>query len=427
MRPNKVINFFTSLRLTVTLLALGILLVFVGTVAQADEGLYQAQARYFKHWFVWGISFFGHKVPIPLPGGYLIGTLLLINLTAAHIKRFQLKWKKLGIHLTHAGVILLLVGQLATDLLSRETQLRFAEGETKSWSESGLEYELAFITDVDADTEEVVAIPQELLARVGEIKHEKLPFAVRVKSYWRNSDPQFRAPMQQSAPPLTTNGVAASFDFHEIPVTHDMSSKNVPTAIIELAGADGSFGTWVAAGWTGDETMAAAVHSSYARQMGRAMADTIVSRLTEPQSVQADGKRFSFALRPSRAYKPYELTLLKATHTTYPGTVTASDPRGIPKDFRSRIRINNLQKGENREAEIFMNSPLRYGGLTFYQYQMTAGELAQQAGEVPSSTLQVVRNPGWLTPYAGCAIVATGLIVQFMIHLVGFVSRKRTT
>ena len=105
MRPDKVINFFTSLRLTVTLLAFGILLVFVGTVAQADEGLYQAQARYFKHWYIWGISFFGHKVPIPLPGGYLIGTLLLINLTAAHIKRFQLKWKKLGIHLTHAGVM----------------------------------------------------------------------------------------------------------------------------------------------------------------------------------------------------------------------------------------------------------------------------------------------------------------------------------
>ena len=112
MRLSKVIGFFTSLRLTVTLLALGILLVFVGTVAQADEGLYQAQHRYFKHWLVWGISFFGQQVPIPLPGGYLIGTLLLINLTAAHIKRFQLTWKKLGIHLTHAGVVLLLVGQI---------------------------------------------------------------------------------------------------------------------------------------------------------------------------------------------------------------------------------------------------------------------------------------------------------------------------
>jgi len=427
MRSNKVINFFTSLRLTVTLLAFGILLVFVGTVAQADEGLYQAQERYFKHWFVWGISFFGHKVSLPLPGGYLIGTLLLINLTSAHIKRFQLTWKKFGIHLTHAGVILLLVGQLATDLFSRETQLRFTEGETKCWSESGMDYELAFVTDVDKDTEEVVAIPQERLARGGEIRHEKLPFAVQVKSYWKNSDPQFRAPMQRNAPPLTTNGAAAHFDFHEIPVTHDMNSKNVPTAIVEIAGAGRSFGAWVASGWAGDETMAGVVRRSYARQMGGAMADTIASRLTEPQFVEADGKRYTFALRPARAYKPYSLTLLKATHTTYPGTVTTGNPEGIPKDFRSRVRIDNPQKGENREVEIYMNSPLRYGGLTFYQYQMAAGELAQQAGEAPSSTLQVVRNPGWVTPYAGCAIVAAGLIVQFMIHLVGFVSKKRKT
>src|SRR2546429_2523828 len=51
---DRLLRFFTSLRLTVVLLAFGIVLVFVGTVAQADEGLYNAQARYFKHWFVRG-------------------------------------------------------------------------------------------------------------------------------------------------------------------------------------------------------------------------------------------------------------------------------------------------------------------------------------------------------------------------------------
>src|SRR5882762_6263233 len=182
---NKILRFFSSLRLTVVLLAFGIVLVFVGTVAQADEGLYNAQARYFKHWFVRGITMFGHRIPIGLPGGYLIGTLLLINLVAAHIKRFQLTTKKIGIQLTHAGVILLLVGQLTTDLFSRETQIRFSEGQTRSYSESGMKYELAFITDTDADTEEVVAIPARLLAKGGELKHEKLPFAVDVKYCWR--------------------------------------------------------------------------------------------------------------------------------------------------------------------------------------------------------------------------------------------------
>src|SRR5207253_4843732 len=95
---NRIAKFFSSLRLTVVLLAFAIVLVWVGTVAQADEGLYNAQTRYFKQWLVMGVTLFGHRLPIALPGGYLIGTLLLVNLAAAHVQRFSLTWKKLGIH-----------------------------------------------------------------------------------------------------------------------------------------------------------------------------------------------------------------------------------------------------------------------------------------------------------------------------------------
>ena len=89
MLIKKIVGFFTSLRLTSVLLAFAIILVFVGTIAQADEGLYGAQAHYFKQWIVVGINFFGHKIPLLLPGGYLLGTLLLVNLVASHIYRFE--------------------------------------------------------------------------------------------------------------------------------------------------------------------------------------------------------------------------------------------------------------------------------------------------------------------------------------------------
>ena len=422
---DRLLKLFTSLRLTVILLAFGIVLVFVGTVAQADEGLYNAQARYFKHWWVWGVTMFGHRVPVALPGGYLIGTLLLVNLIAAHITRFQFTAKKIGIQLTHAGVILLLVGQLTTDLFSHETQVRFFEGQTRSYSESGMKYELAFITDVDAATEEVVAIPERLLARGGEVKHEKLPFIIRVKSYWRNSDPSFRAPTMQNAPPLATNGLARSFDFRPEAETKSTDSKNVPTAVIEIVGSGGSLGSWVVSGWAGDSQLVDVLRESFGRQTGAPMAESMIRRLTEPQKIEAGGKQFTFTLRPARKYTPYTLTLLKATHSVYTGTATAANPEGIPKDFRSRVRLENPRTGEDREVEIYMNSPLRYGGLTFYQYQMAADEAVRRAGRAPSSTLQVVRNPAWLTPYAGCIIVAAGLATQFMIHLVGFVSRRK--
>ena len=417
MLLDRFTKFITSLRLTVVLLAFGILLVFIGTVAQVDEGLYNAQTRYFHQWLVFGPNLFGKKLPVIIPGGYLLGTMLLLNLVAAHIHRFQLTKKKIGIQLAHSGVILLLVGQLLTDMLASESQIRLVEGETKTYSVSGQHFELVFTTGAGAGRETVIAIPDTLLARGGEVKNENLPLTIRVKKFLKNSEPAFRAPMMKNAPPLTTNGLANSFDFNPAAEVKTMDERNVPTALIELAGASGSLGDWVVSGWVGDETMIEVLGSSYAKTAGPQMAQSIVARMKAPQAVTVGGKKFTFVMRPQRVYHPFAMTLLKATHTVYPGT-------DIPKDFRSRVQIANAQSGENREVEIYMNNPLRYAGLTFYQYQMGAGEEVRAAGQLATSTLQVVHNPSWITPYLGCILVALGLIVQFMYHLVGFISKR---
>jgi hypothetical protein len=408
----QIVQFFTSLKLTVTLLAFSIVLVFVGTLAQADEGLYGAQAHYFKQWIVIGAHLFGHKVPLILPGGYLLGVLLLVNLISAHIYRFQLTRSKIGIQLAHAGVIVLLVGQLSTDMLAREMQMHFAEGETRTYSESATDYELIFVSDGI-----VTAIPEKLLKSGQGLKIENLPFTMLVKTNWHNSDLNFRAPMLQNAPPLTTNGVALSFDFKRTEDVKTTDQKNVPSVVLEFTTPAGSLGNWVASDWTSDAGLIEAVRNSYS-QMGMDMAQKIVGELIAPQTIEVDGKKFTFLIRPEQVRHPFSLTLLKATHTVYPGT-------DIPKDFRSRVRIDNPQTGEKREVEISMNHPLRYGGYTYYQYQMDAGQAAQMAGRVPTSVLSVVRNPSWLTPYVGCAMVGTGLLIQFLYHLAGFVSKRK--
>ncbi len=414
MLIKKIVNFFTSLKLTVTLLAFSIVLVFVGTLAQADEGLYGAQAHYFKQWIVVGAHLFGHKVPLLLPGGYLLGVLLLVNLISAHIYRFEFTRKKLGIQLAHAGVIVLLVGQLSTDMLAREMQMHFTEGETRSYSESATDYEMIFVSNG-----EVTAIPNKLLKREGgEIKIDSLPFSILVVSNWHNSDMNFRAPMMQNGPPIASNGIALNFDFRKIDDVKTTDEKNVPTAVLEFRTPTGSLGTWVASDWTGDPALVEAVRNGYA-QMGPGMAQKIAATLVTPQTLVVDGKSYTFTMRPARVRHPFTLTLLKATHTTYPGT-------DIPKDFRSRVRIDNPTTGEKREVEISMNHPLRYGGYTYYQYQMDAGQAAQMAGRAPTSVLSVVRNPGWLTPYVGCAMVGAGLLIQFLYHLAGFVSKRKT-
>jgi hypothetical protein len=413
MLIKKIVSVFTSLKLTCTLLACAIVVVFVGTLAQVDDGLYAAQAHYFRQWIIVGAHLFGREIPFIFPGGYLIGVLLLVNLICAHVYRFQLTTKKIGIQLAHAGVILLLVGQLATDMLAREMQMHFSEGQTKSYSESATDYELIFVNG-----DQVTAIPSKLLKPGDELKIDSLPFTIRVKTFWKNSDVSFRAPMMQNAPPIASNGVALNFDFRQLPDVKTTDEKNIPTAIIGLTGQNGSLGDWVVSDWTGDASLVEAVQNSYDQPLGADMAHNIASQLVAPQSVEIDGKKFIFVMRPTRIYNPFSLTLLKATHTVYPGT-------DIPKDFRSRVELENSKTGEKREVEISMNHPLRYDGLTFYQYQMDAGQVAQEAGRVPSSVLSVVRNPSWLTPYIGCAMVGAGLLIQFLSHLIGFVSKRK--
>jgi hypothetical protein len=408
----KIARFFASLKLTVVLLALAMVLVFIGTLAQVDEGLYGAQTHYFKQWLVLGTNLAGHHIPLILPGGYLLGTLLLVNLVVAHLVRFQLKPQKLGLQLAHAGIIVLIAGQLATDLVSREWQMRLTEGETRSYSDSTTEHELVFISG-----QEVAAIPEKMLKPGITLTNKNLPFTLRVKAYWRNSEVNFRAPMVSNAPPLASNGIATNFDFSPVDEAKTAGQRNVPTVMLELAAPAGSLGTWVASGWAGDAALVGAVRDSYA-PMGPELAQKIADRLVVPQTIVADGKPFTFTLRPQRIPHPFSLTLLKATHTVYPGT-------DIPKDFRSRVRIDNALTGERREVEISMNHPLRYGGYTYYQYQMNAGAAAPGTGSVPNSVLSVVRNPGWLTPYLGCAMVGVGLLIQFFQHLVGFVSQPR--
>ena len=129
---NRLYKFFTSLRLTVVLLALGLILVFWGTLAQVNVGLYKAQNEFFRSFFVfWSPAGSGFRLPI-FPGGYLVGSLLLINLFSAHLRYYQPGKKKWGIVLIHLGVVLLLFGQLLTDMLSSESEMRIRNGGTKN-------------------------------------------------------------------------------------------------------------------------------------------------------------------------------------------------------------------------------------------------------------------------------------------------------
>src|ERR1700744_4685838 len=166
---HRIFSFLSSLRLTVVCLALALLLIFVGTLAQVDLGLYAAQSKYFRALLVyWAPGGGDFKIPI-LPGGWLLGIVLLINLPAAHIKRFKFTPKKYGIILIHAGLIFLLVGQFITEVCQVESTMRIEVGQTKNYTEAPRKNELVVIDTSDPKTDRVTSIPEAHVAQGGEI------------------------------------------------------------------------------------------------------------------------------------------------------------------------------------------------------------------------------------------------------------------
>jgi hypothetical protein len=376
-------EFFVSLRLTVALLALGIVLVFWATLAQADLGVWGVQQKFF-HSFVVLEQIPGTAIPIPVfPGGYFIGGLLLINLVAAQVSRLRLTWRKAGIWLTHLGLILLLIGELLSGLWQKDYQMSFNQGETRNYSESFRDNELAIVDETDPKTDTVVAIPEEILARGDTVQDPRLPFRVVPRLYYPNAQLQQPGVVPNLPPSLANQGppVLRQFVPVAIPTTTKEDERNMPAAYVELDGPDGAIGTWL-----------------------------VSEEIPVPQHFTYAGHAFKMILRVARRYVPYSLTLVKITNDVYPGT-------DIPKNFASRVRIKSDDGRDNREVVIYMNNPLRYRGLTFYQYQMNKAS--------GLSVLEVVSNPSWRLPYVACAMMTLGLVMQFAISLSGFAARRR--
>ena len=509
----SLLNFFSSLRLTVVCLCFALVLVFAGTLAQVDEGLYNAQNRWFRSLIVTNANV--GKVHLPFfPGGYLIGGLLLINLFTAHAVRFKFSKKKIGIFVIHAGLVLLFLGQFATDILSQESQMQLFEGEKKNYSEAMRDTELALIDTSDANSNRVYSIPESLLKENSEIKDAQLPLEIRVKNFWPNCTVDEHPPAE-AIPAGADHGLFTNLLVLPVEKSATASEESGAAVLVEVLGK-GSLGTFLVPTQTQRRQKFKVGESEwslsllYAPMMGGnnfVVADAAGSResmilfpeadltgktelkrdrlpftlqvknfwpscrlyrrpaanavefgsvIVTPEEVFTDTERrnlpgaivelskdqvsigtfllnpgfveprhftfkdkpYEISLRFKREYYPFSLTLLKATHEKYKGT-------DVPKNFASRIRVENPEHNEARETMIYMNNPLRYSGLTFFQYQMAADEMARQAGQMPSSTFQIVRNPSWLTPYVSCLMVAAGLIIQFMSHLIGFVMKRR--
>jgi len=374
-----------SLRLTVALLTLAMLLVFLGTLAQTRVGVWQAVDEYFRSPIAWVDASLivpgARGVRVPIPGGLTLSVLMIVNLIAAHAARARAWRKRPGVLLLHAGLIVLLAGELATGFLADEGLMAIDEGAASSFLEDVREVELAVIDPSDGETDRVVTAPGWMLARAartGEaIADPRFPFEIRVDR-WMPNALLARAPEGSAA----TRGVGRSAAARETArqTGVDGSQSDEPAAYVTLSRDGDELGTWL-----------------------------VSAALVDPQRVEVGKRPYGLSLRFARTYLPYSIELIDFSHDTFTGT-------SIARNFSSDVRIVDPGRGTDRETRIWMNNPLRYAGRTFYQ--------ASYKPDGSGTVLQVVRNPAWTLPYIACALVSLGMAYHFGAALTSFLTRQ---
>lgn len=400
--PIRALKVLASLRITVTLFALSIFLVLFGTLAQVDADIWEVVNKYFRSWgLVWVPLqiFVSREIKVdygfPYPGGWLLGTLLMINLLAAHAIRFRIAWKRSGILLIHAGLIVLMVSELVAGLMAVESRMTIPLGESASFLDNSRVNELAIIDRSDPKEDQVVVIPEAMLRQGATIRNDLLPFDIEVREFLTNSSLiDARAKDGEEAFPAS-DGHVYNVAARSSETGVDANARdNVPVAKVTFKKKNS--GEKIA-----DRTLSLWFYPN-----------TVSQQIRFPdQTVTVDGKIYTVELRPQRLYRAYTIQLLEFIHKRHPRTDT-------PKEFKSRVRLMDPERNEDREVAIYMNNPLRYAGETFFQ----SGFLPGDKGTI----LQVVDNPGWLMPYISCVMVTLGMLIHFCILLVNFLQKKLT-
>lgn len=459
---NNVLKYFLSLRLTVTLLSLSMILVFCGTLAQVDKGIWTVMDQYFRTWIAWiDLSIFFNKFnplsafSIPFPGGFLIGALLSMNLLVVHAKTFKIfvtgKRLYVGLSLLIVGLILtygVIVGWGTNTVATTESDafwrvfFRLGRGTL-----SAVILFIACIYLYRKRAGMVLLHAGILLLLIGEFftalfavestmtirEGQTVNFLDRSQKYElafiEYSNPNFDRVTVIPKDFLKINKIN---EFDELPfnikLNSFMANSSQPQSINNITNFDqlkypsykgiGSeyyiSNTREVSGASGERNAPAVDVELFDKKSGSSLGRYILSLWCYPNFVNQiwdmpnlisfNGKNYRVYLRNQREFSlspsgnEFSIKLLNFVHEKYQGTQT-------PKDFSSRIRLINSGDKIDRELKIWMNNPLRYAKKTFYQ----SGYLPEDKGTV----LQVVRNDSWMIPYLSCMIVFVGMGAQF--------------
>jgi len=449
-----------SLKITVVLLAASTFLVFAGTVAQIDQGIWTVVENYFRCAFtrIELRIFFPRDWNVPgafwFPGGWLIGGLLFANVLAAHLIRFKIRAS--GARLA-AGVLVLIAGGVLTwmviagvfsqDIAATESAafwrvlLRLAKGGGAALvmmigcqllfrKRAGIVLLhggiiLLLVSEFITGT---TAVEGRMRINAGESMNYVEHMNVAELAFIDRSAPDHdtvtavREDLLRDGAQLRDSRLPVLVEVNDfMPNSEALDATRVGPEVRNPAttGA-GLFALCVEAPEaSGTDTQqkldipavyVTLRHKDTGADLGTYLVTPWLNGTSlERQTVTVDGKPYDVALRFARTYKPYRLELLEFRHDVYVGT-------DKPKNFSSLVHLVDEKAGVDRTVKIWMNNPLRYAGETFYQSSFEPGKNL--------TILQVVRNDGWMIPYLACMFVSFGMSLHMGAKLLGFLRRR---
>jgi hypothetical protein len=368
VKNNSLIKFISSPKIFFYACVWLIILLTIGTVIQKDIGLFRAQETYFSAWFI------SYKF-IYLPAGRFTLTVIFINLLSQFVFMSQWSFRKIGVHITHFGSILLLGGGFLTAYFSSEGSMVIFEGEKSSTYRDYHKLQLSLVDESHPEKDKVTAINSSLIFEGSEIKL-KNNIQIKVLKFYRNCKPT------RKITPVDERFRGMSKNVQILPMTLEKEDeRNRAGIVIELDG------------------LSKDVNGVY----------TLFEEMEPHQHFRVEGKEWRIELEHKRYKLPFDIELLDFEKKVHPGT-------NMAKSYKSVVNVHD--NGPPRKNVVQMNEPMRLHGYTFFQSSFSQGP------EGEATVFSVVKNFGRLFPYIASIIICIGVMIHCIFLLPKLISKE---
>lgn len=324
----------------------------IGTVAQKYIGLYTAQKIFFSGLILW-LGF------IPLPGMPIVLAVITLSLLTKFFLSSPWVLHKIGINLSHLGILLLLIGGMVTAASQKEGYLTIPEG---GQSNIVQDYHHRTVTLLNGDVQ-LLTVPLEKLSSSPVLHIPGQAIRIDVLKSCRNCMPSMvtdSTGRKGKAEKVTLNAIALEKD----------DEQNISGLEVRVTGTGKEYdGTYI---------------------------------LMDRMSPRVEIGSYTIALGREETRLPFSVRLNRFDREFHPGTMDA-------RAYRAQVSV--IDGNTEWPAIIAMNEPLRYKGYTLYQ-----SSFIEDASGV-QTVLSVVENHGRAFPYLASAILFLGLFVHVLIRL----------